>query len=716
MRSKLKKRQATIILLIVATVVLNLAGEQITSREFSDFNNHNLILLRDLHYRDKINDLRNDILLIESRVRGLVVTDKEEFISNVEAEFDRAYADLNLVLEETGKQNELVDLADSLNHMIRHKIQFNRQIIDVYYQRGKEQAEDLIATAYGKKLRENIFTVTAELDSFKHNEIIQLEKEVEQKGKRAALLSGILPLFSATIFCILGYLLMQNMRRQDMLYEQSESVHDKERSAYMVREQFISNISHEIRTPLNSVIGYSGLLQKTTLNESQQKFVHAIQTSGESLLHIINELLDLGKMQEGLLVIKKSNFILSELVDQVALMFQEAFKVKNIQFQVYIDPAIPAELVGDAVKLRQILVNLINNALKFTEAGTVDVEVKQKVSNDSQLKLQIYIRDTGIGIAKEHLPHIFERFYQVDANADRRYSGTGLGLAIIYQLVELMGGKIHVTSELGKGTAFTIELPFEMAEKPWHEIKSLHIKAPDSRKKKVLVIDDNALNRDLTMHILTSWNFDVSVVESGDRAIELLHRESFDLILMDVQMPGMDGYQTTATIRNTLKSDVPIIALTAHSNKTERAKCLNAGMNEYVSKPFDELELFSMITRLLSIQADTLKYINLDYLRNLSKGNKEFERRILRRFVEETPAHLDKLETAIRTQDTLEIRKIIHDLKANVSIVGLSNRVDGEFEKINNLNEDYKREEAFRSFHIVKDTLIHSISEINLIR
>lgn len=702
-----------IVAMLVGVVALNLLGEKFVTAQFEQYVESNKALMVKLHYQAKVNDLRHGVLLFESRVRGLVVTGKDEFIDNIETVFDSAYADLDVVLEETGRQPGLVDLTDSLNRMIRHKIDFNKQIINVYYHHGKQEAERLIGTGRGKKLRENILSVTQELEDSKQDEIREQEKEIGRQLEKAMLLERALPLLSTLLVSVFGFLLVRIIMRQERSFEHTQTTHEKERSAYIVRDQFISNISHEIRTPLNSVIGYCGLLQKTELNESQQKFVNAIQTSGENLLHIINELLDFGKMQEGLLVIKKSVFVLPDMVDQVTLMFQEAFRKKEVNFTVRLEEALPKELVGDAVKLRQILVNLINNALKFTNHGSVDVVVKLSERTDHGVKLFIAVTDTGIGISKEHLPRIFERFYQVNAALNRQYGGTGLGLSIIHRFVELMGGKINVTSVLGQGSQFQVELPFELEEKTVQESQSIRISMPEHKKKKILVVDDNGLNRDLTMHVLNSWNFDVDVAESGAKALSRLQRQTYDLVLMDVQMPEMDGYQTTQAIRRELKLALPIVALTAHSNQSERTKCLDAGMDDYISKPFDELELFGMITRQLAYGPPANALINLDYLRNLSKGNTIFEKRILRRFVDETPGQLTQLETAIQNEDSHAVRKVIHNLKANLAIVGLDNVLEAELEYL--VNPDPEREKAAQqgSLHRIRSTLAQSMTEIN---
>lgn len=702
------------IFLTAVCIAVNLISEIIAEYEFEKFAEQNNRLLEDMSFRDKLSDLRSDVLLIESRVRGAVVTGKEEFIFNIDNNYLEAYRDLNEIIEKTNLDTGLKKMVDSLNVLTRHKIQISKQIVDVYNQKGKTEAEKLIGTGLEKKLRENILSIALEIDTFKYDEIAQAKKLVETQKERADYSADARPFISTISLIILGLLLTRKMRKREKAFVETTEIHTKERSAYLIKDQFISNISHEVRTPLNSVIGYCSLLQKTDLSKAQHGFVNAIQTSGESLLQIINELLDFGKIQEGSMAVKKDNFHIPELVGQVSLMFQEAFKKKGLEFLVLIDESIPNELSGDVTKLRQVLVNLINNALKFTHRGKVEIQVNQKKgSTTKQVVLEIQISDTGIGIDKEHLPRIFERFYQVESGHDRRYGGTGLGLAIIHQLIQIMGGSIRADSTLGKGTKFLLELPFDVSASSPMARQRVTIRSGGNMIVRVLVVDDNVLNRELTMHLLSTWGFEVLTVESGRKAIDRLRNEKFDLVLMDIQMPEMDGYETTEKIKAEFKTLLPIVALTAHSNKTEREKCMRAGMSGYISKPFDELELYKIITELVQQKNDhTSSIISLDYLKNISKGNKEFEKRILTRFVNETPLQLAELKTGIQKQDTSGVRKAIHNMKANVSIVGLNLHLEEKFDLLTKHDLTAQKGEAEKLFIGIEQTINQCIAEL----
>lgn len=713
-RATLRARQIKIVLAILAFVALNFIAERLTTKEFSRFMKGNDQIISDMHFRDKLNDLRNDILLIESRVRGLVVTDQAEFASDIDREFQRAYEDLDSILAKTKKNPAMQEIGDSLNVKIRNKIEFNKKILSIYEQQGKESAARFIGTGTGRALRQDIFDLTGRLNSFTRDEINRLEHSVAVQGEKTKILEQVLPIVSTVVICLLSFFLIANIRSQERLYRESMKSVEKERSAYLIKEQFIANISHEIRTPLNSVIGYCNLLLKTELSHMQRKFVDAVQTSGESLLHIINELLDFGKMQEGTLVLKKQNFNLSSLLREVRMMFNEAFNKKGVSFEVQSNAIVHAELQGDETKLRQVLVNLINNALKFTSQGYVTVTVNEHpLQSPNQVNLVFEVADTGIGIAAENQTKVFERFYQVESSLDRKFGGTGLGLAITHQLVTLMGGKISLQSELGRGSTFTVEIPFDLTLPDASTRQTLAVSIPESTNKRVLVVDDNSLNSELTAHVLKGWNFDVETVDKGSKAIEKLKKQNFDLVLMDIQMPDMDGYETTREIRETLNMKVPIIALTAHSNATERQRCLEAGMDEYISKPFDELQLFGLLTKVIT--PSKIVTFDLTYLQNLSKGNKQFEKRILEKFVEETPVQLEQLNQAIQKKNARMSAAIVHILKANVAIVGLESSLAPRFEKLHAAIAAGETESALQNFAEINSRIVACMNDIPLI-
>ena len=371
------------------------------------------------------------------------------------------------------------------------------------------------------------------------------------------------------------------------------------------KEQFLANMSHEIRTPMNAVMGMTNLVMDSSLSEKQRFYLEGIRKSGETLLHIINDILDLSKIEAGKMEMETIDFSVSEVLEQVKQTLQHKAEEKGLQLIVEKDGSAPDVLMGDPVRLNQILMNLTGNAIKFTEKGSVTVSVSGRQSTGgSQKSLSFSIIDTGIGIPEDKLRTVFESFQQSRSSDTRRFGGTGLGLTISKQLVELMDGKISVESKEGSGTTFSFEINFPAGspERLKEQKSAEQIDGSILDGMKILLADDNEYNRIVTHDTLTSKaSVDITEATNGQEAIELLSLKDFDVVLMDVQMPLMDGYEATSQIRN-LKSEVrnhniPVIALTASVIRSDLDKCREAGMNDYVPKPFKVSQLISVIAK-----------------------------------------------------------------------------------------------------------------------
>ncbi len=360
-----------------------------------------------------------------------------------------------------------------------------------------------------------------------------------------------------------------------------------------IKEQFLANMSHEIRTPMAAIVGFAELITKTQLTEEQKKYISAIDRSGRNLLLIINDLLDFSKNKSGVIHIESVNFKLSQVVSLVDTMLKQKAEEKRILLKYSSDPNIPDDLVGDPTRLNQILVNLIGNAIKFTERGEVILEIKRGKEDQRSVELLFFIKDTGIGIPPEKLDSVFELFVQASSETTRKYGGTGLGLAIVKQLVELQNGAIKVQSEPGKGSVFSFNLHFKKTTQS--KVSGYGHERTGTKKNNlegltVLVVEDNEFNRILAEKNLKEWKCNVTFAENGKLAIEELKKQKFELVLMDIQLPEMDGMETTDFIRKKMMLNsraLPIIAITAHALEGEREKCFKVGMNEYVIKPID---------------------------------------------------------------------------------------------------------------------------------
>jgi len=463
-----------------------------------------------------------------------------------------------------------------------------------------------------------------------------------------------------------------------------------------VKEQFLANMSHEIRTPINSVIGFTNLLQKTALSEDQKQFVNMIQSASENLLTIINDILDISKIEAGMLRIEKNPFSLRGLSNSIETMFYHKAREKNLSFSIYIQENIPDTLTGDAVRLTQILVNLISNAIKFTQKGGITINITSISQTGESARLRFSVKDSGIGISPDKLEAVFERFQQGETDTTRKYGGTGLGLSIVKNLVQLQGGDISVNSEPGKGTEFIFEIEYSLLA----VTESIPTVLPDKidigpgafPDAKILVVEDNAMNQLLIKYTFQSWKMNFELADNGAKAIEWLQRDKFDLILLDIQMPLMDGYATSQAIRKELKSDIPIIAMTAHALAGEREKCLSYGMNDYISKPIHEKELYMLLKKYLddgkdSIESlkNSLHYIDLNFLEDMVMGSGDFMKTILRQFLKQFPGEMDMLKKAVDDKDTRQVATLSHHIQSTVSILGKNTPFFQQLEKMEKL-------------------------------
>lgn len=455
------------------------------------------------------------------------------------------------------------------------------------------------------------------------------------------------------------------------------------------KDQFMANMSHEIRTPMNAIIGFNELLAQTSLSEEQRENVEAIKLAGENLMGIVNDILDFSKIESGKLALENIPFDLAAVVRNIGNIFRLKAAQKGIDLKLTLPATLPAMLMGDGLRINQVLLNLVSNAIKFTESGRVELELALLTNdNDSQLcHVRFSVKDTGIGISEEQAGAIFERFTQASSETTRKYGGTGLGLSISRNLVEMMGGTLQVKSREGLGAEFWFELAFEVSQQQKSEKEGQEKRNGSStgKKLKILLAEDNELNRKLARRVLEGFGFEARVAEDGQAAVEALKREDFDLVLMDLQMPVMDGYQATRLIRQTLKLNLPIMAMTAHSLPGEKEKCLEAGMNDYITKPFKSGDLLYKINKHavgIATENTAMDHASqplipqqepsLERLRELSGGNVEFEMEIINLFIRNTPLEITAGYEALKNKDLGKLKKTGHKLKSSALTFNLS--------------------------------------------
>ena len=470
--------------------------------------------------------------------------------------------------------------------------------------------------------------------------------------------------------------------------------------AVRAKQQFLSNMSHEIRTPMNAIIGFTKVVLKTDLTAKQKEYLTAIKMSGDSLIVLINDILDLAKVDAGKMTFEQTPFKLSQSIAAMLHLFETKIQEKNLSLSKVYDPQIPEVLVGDPVRLHQIIINLVSNAVKFTSTGKITVSVRLLDSVDDSVTIEFAISDTGIGIPEDKIQQIFENFHQATSGTSRLYGGTGLGLAIVKQLVESQGGKVQVKSKIDEGSTFSFTLNFQKTkDKAILETEILELDR-EVKNIKVLVVEDMALNQLLMKTLLDDFGFERDIAENGKIAIEKLQTQKYDIILMDLQMPEMNGFEATKHIRNIMLSNIPIIALTADVTTVDLEKCKEVGMNDYIAKPVDERLLFSKIlnlvkkTTLAEIQyADPAmsdkktKYTDLGFLIQRTKNNSGMISEMITAYLEQTPPLISAMKQSLQNKDWDSLHATVHKMIPSFSIMGISS----DFELMAKKIQDFAR-------------------------
>ncbi len=510
------------------------------------------------------------------------------------------------------------------------------------------------------------------------------ESVITTEGERNMLIIKF-PLYDKTneLFAIsaVGKDVTEVIRYQRQLINAKQRAEKAER----LQEEFLANMSHEIRTPMNGIIGMTNLLETTTLNSEQRDYLHMIKESSGILLNLINDILDLSKIKSGRMLVEHTDFNLHQTIDSIIGPFKVKAKEKGLQInKIFQD--LPQYVKGDQHKLQQVLNNLLSNAVKFTEQGAVSLFATTEKRDDGSLYFICTVSDTGIGISPENLEHVFAAFVQAGSDMVRRFGGTGLGLAITKRLLDLQGGKISVSSTLGEGSSFYFELPLTISEGVQEQAETREISLKEASllslaDRRILLIEDNLVNQKVTCLMLQKMGMTVDIANHGREAIELLEKGSYDLIITDLQMPEMDGFQTAAYIRTKLHLSTPIIAMTASALRNERNRCLELGMNEYLTKPFAPSVLFYHLRQLLlhsnegspetaALEQRVVELYNLSFLEEMDDS--EYAAEVLELFLSLTPTALAEIKNSTFREAWGEVHKKAHSLKSSLGILQMN--------------------------------------------
>ena len=516
--------------------------------------------------------------------------------------------------------------------------------------------------------------------------------------ERVSWLNKLLAITALLAVLLLATIIIRRQVMQFLLIRDLEQARKLALQSVKIKDQFLANMSHEIRTPLNALKGFSNLLSKTTLNEEQQQYSSIINNSSESLLHIVNDILDLSKIEAGALAIKSNSFSLHALLKDLEITYATLATEKNLEFTLDMGTDVENNLTGDPERLKQVLINLISNAIKFTNEGFVFLRVSLSTKDDETASIHFSVEDTGIGIPADKRELIFERFEQLDNAFIRQQGGTGLGLAISKMIIESMGGHIAVDSGPGKGSIFSFTIRFKINKQAVlnRELQMQRVArtVKDTAQNSILLAEDNKVNQLLVHKLLAPYNIQPVIAENGEEVLLLLETQPFDLILMDVQMPLLDGITTTKLIRKYVANKIPIVGMTAYVLPNEIEKCYAAGMNDHIPKPIDEQHLLDVIKKYIYLDENASvrlsaavngKAVEFAFLSEICNGNEAAMNTILDALETQLPADAYSFRSGLADKDAVAVRKIIHHMKSTVSPLGTDSEIAKAISRVSDL-------------------------------
>jgi signal transduction histidine kinase/CheY-like chemotaxis protein len=621
------------------------------------------------------------------------------------------------ILEKLGMRPETKLQFDKLNSFINTEVETGHTIINAERNTARAAADSLGR----KKIADSIYNAALFIQEFLERDMQSALGSNTATSSRLSALNKTLALIAIAAILILCAIIINRHLRQVQLIKELEKATAVAKESAMIKEQFLANMSHEIRTPLNAIKGFSRLLSLTPLSSQQKEYTGIINESSGNLLNIVNDILDISKIEARKLRIDSKEFDLVKLMGNIEAMFATQAAEKGLEYRQRIDETVPVYLKGDPDRLSQILINLVSNAIKFTSHGFVSADVAVLEKEKEKCLLRFTVSDTGTGIPAGKQELIFTRFEQLHTNATDVIQGTGLGLSIVKSLAELMNGTVAVTSKEGSGSSFEVILPFTLTVSTvtTNKINEELITDDNNRYKTtaVLVVEDNKVNQLLMEKILEREGIAALVVSNGQEALNAVNERNFDLIFLDIQMPVMDGYTTARKLRSS-GIITPVVAMTAFAMPGEMEKCHAAGMNEYLAKPVDIAQLDRVLKKYLAVDTKTTPEVNgqavagTGELLKLTDGDEVMAKKIIVEIIKEIPPAIEKLSYTGSNADEV-LRKDCHHMLSTFSPLGEHTEAVRKIKELNAAAENgnaasisQKKEELIKQLEELKKYLV----------
>ncbi len=626
---------------------------------------------------DKIGDAQQSLADAESAQRGYVISAEDMFLQQYRTARDEAARSLDSLAQAITDNPQQVAAIAKIRGEVDKKFEFIERIIELVGQRKMPEAHAAVKAGEGRVLMDKINTLFGE---FKRDEVQLLKERTEHAAhdfRRAGtvVVGGLLLAFSLLLYTTIR--LQREITQRGQILDELVKAEAKSSEASELKSSFLANMSHEIRTPLNGIVGMAKLLENTGLNSEQRDYLDTMKISSNSLLALINQILDFSKIESGKMQLEEAPFELLSLIKSTVSIVDYAANSKNLKIELKIAPEVPEFFLGDGLRLRQVILNLLNNAVKFSDRGTIWINVVQQKVWDSRATLRFEVIDEGPGINAETKAKLFQTFSQGDESTSRKFGGSGLGLAISKQITEMMDGHIGVDSQPGAGSRFYFEVTLKVSKfRSDSRLETTTEMKKRSLGAHILIAEDNKVNQKVVAEMMKMLGCSVKLVADGRAVLVNLQAEKYDLILMDGQMPEMDGYEASRRIRQgdggEAARKIPIIATTANAIKGDIEKCLEAGMNDYIGKPISYDDLAYKVEKWLARGTQLIDYTAIEKLRTLAQASDDSTliTGLVEIFEQESLQSFGAMTGALQANDFQKVAGIAHSLKSAAANLG----------------------------------------------